>query len=79
MTDETTPQDSAAMSPASTGSLAWIPVTERRPDRNIHVIARCRGGQAMEYLYADGGFFRHGEQRRVTHWQHFPEPPQDAK
>ena len=74
MTDE---KNSAEPSGASGGSMAWIPVTERLPGRNVHVIARCRGGQAMEYLYADGRFFRHGEERRVTHWQHFPEPPQD--
>ena len=66
-------------SDAGTGDTIgrWIPVTERLPDGNVYVIARCRGGQAMEYLYANGRFIRHCEERSVTHWQYFPEPPQD--
>jgi len=50
MTNETTPQDSAAMSPASAGSVSlgfsamsndnkagWIPVTERLPEDGVPV------------------------------------------
>jgi hypothetical protein len=56
----------------------WIPVGERLPERTCHVIARCRGGQAMEYVHAGGEFTRHGEKRNVTHWMPLPEPPTDV-
>ena len=38
MSDSTTPQDDAAMPPASTGSLAWIPVTDHLPVTYSEVI-----------------------------------------
>ena len=82
---ETTPQDSAAMSPASTGSLAWISVKERLPQLHFSVICFLNG-QASEmqctrhhdrlrWYYPASGEYDDG----VTHWMPLPAPPTDAK
>ena len=46
MSDDDNTQDDAAMSPASTGSLAWIPVTERLPEpgRDVLIFFRATDG-----------------------------------
>ena len=83
MADDTTPQDSAAMSPASTGSLAWIPVGDRLPALHEHVIGWQQGwarsaevwrGSKGQWL---GGDFEPADE--VSHWMPFPAPPTDAK
>ena len=76
----TSPQDVASVivlreMMAFAESMQWIPVSERLPERPDYVIARCRGRRAMEYLYAEGVFRRHGEIRDVTHWMPLPSCP----
>lgn len=89
MTDATTPQDSAAMSPASTGSVGWIPVTERLPEKGRRVIFfvdRKQTGLMAAYVgeYVSHSAFRswacYEDERGwsadfVTHWMSLPEPP----
>ena len=54
MSDSENPQDDAAMSPASTGSLAWIPVTERLPNEYETVLVATDGGvSAGEVRFPD--------------------------
>ena len=90
MSDSTTPQDPEAMSPASTGSLAWIPVTERLPRPGQQVLAAIpprvwnEENQAIiETLdYEQKGFYSWKDDewpKGVTHWMPLPAPPTDAK
>lgn len=78
MTDETTPQDSAAMSPASTGSLAWISVAERLPEEGERVLAWDTDFKECEtatYYAHDGWGGDVIASLNVTHWMPFPAPP----
>jgi len=84
MSDDTTQQDEAAMSPASVGSVAndWIPVAERLPtDRTVVlawqgkrvVFGYSRDGQWIDTLY--GWVIPNGP----SHWMPLPAPPTDGK
>jgi len=87
MENSTTPQDDAAMSPASTGSLAWTPVEERLPDDGEEVLAYADGRRCnaefwrSEWWHACQGFEKRGGRmlKRVSHWMPLPAPPTDAK
>ena len=88
MSDETTPQDSAAMPPASTGSVAngWISVADRLPDSDRPVLVWNSGGDCPKPWawwqicdYKDGEWREQDERDEypgVTHWMPLPpEPP----
>jgi hypothetical protein len=91
MSDSTTPQDSAAMPPASAGSVAnsqatldrWIPVTERLPDIGQHVAALTAGGRRFvgytATLYSRHCWIDRGNEVAVTHWVPLPALPTEDK
>lgn len=85
MTDEKT---TAEPSGASAGSLAWIPVTERLPEKGVPVIGWFPGAtHSFECALNehDGVWCEWGtgiylyEDERPTHWMPFPAGPTDAK
>jgi len=82
--------DTEEPSAASTGSLAWIPVTERLPRPGQQVLAAIpprvwnEENQAIiETLdYEQKGFYSWKDDewpKGVTHWMPLPAPPTDAK
>ena len=89
MSDSENTQDGKAMPPASTGSLAWIPVSERLPGGREEVLGWqtwvpnegwsegvfvChRGTQSGEW------YSEEGQLPNITHWMPLPAPPTDAK
>ena len=80
MSDETTPQDSAAMSPASAGYGEWIPVAERLPEDGVPVALVASGAITAGELYR--GWWYHAipglvlrQIAGVSHWMPLPEPP----
>lgn len=88
MTDEKTTGEPAG---ASGGSLAWIPVTERMPDRNANVLVWIPSGNDRTFIASldEGGMwfssdptadaYSLGEDGAPTHWMPLPAPPADAK
>lgn len=87
MTDETTPQDSAAMPPASAGShgAVWNTPSLAMPQPNINVLLWCDQGLVIGYHNGCGDWRMapiEEEPRpwrlsatNVTHWAALPEPP----
>ena len=81
--------ETAEPSGASGGSLAWIPVTERLPEKGCAVL----GFRAKYTRWDDNAYgmawreidnestprLRWNECGRPTHWMPLPAPPTDAK
>jgi len=70
--------DENERSVASTGSLAWIPVTERLPANDLMVLV-WSNSNGLHLAYLDS--FRqwrdddHNPGKKITHWMPPPEPP----
>ena len=83
MSDSDNTQDDAAMSPASTGSLAWIPASERLPELYQTVLAFWKdGGIHTSWVTRYGMWEAHfddGGRDTVTDWMPLPAPPMDAE
>ena len=82
MENSTTPQDDAAMSPASSGSLAWISVKEQLPPGGVRVLIWCGPGTFVDFATLDWKYGWHYDDYgspEPTHWMPLPAPPTDAK
>lgn len=75
MENSTTPQDGKAMSPASAGSVAWIPVTDRLPDHNGTVVCRTQDRQLQFGRVMTICAYSGGEREETYHWRGYPDCP----
>jgi len=67
------------MPPASTGSLAWIPVSRRLPQTHTPVVVYCCGEIRVCCRVDDEWYLagcREWETFEPTHWMPLPEPPE---
>lgn len=57
----------------------WIPVSERLPEDDSHVLVARKNGDVDTDMYIKSWWKVDPAERRVTHWMPLPEPPKECE